>query len=472
MARGDAWWLFFPEALTAARAGQPTPQVSEPDEKRLHIYGKQCAERWGCYHRMRGVTCAHGAGETRGRAGTAETRSVPHPWDHAQCLCALPGQPLHGHLRRDDLSPRATLPHRRAGGAGHGCRTHRRAGRGDANGLKLVSGRATDRRGGYKAWIFAGYGLSTLTKPLLALASIWPVVLLARLLDRTGKGIRGTPRDTLIAASSDPATRGRAFGFHRSMDTVGAVIGPLVGVGLLAWTAQNFRLVFLLAAAPALAGVVLIGRVREPTRGRPSSAAPSVASVAFTYHSAPRAYRTFLGIGLLFALGNSSDTFLILRAHTLGLSDVSAVLAYALYNLVYAVVGWPAGALSDRLGRRGLLIAGFLFFAVVYGGMGLATGPAIVWPLFALYGFYIALTEGVSKAYITDLVPDHQRGGTLGLYAASTGLMALISSVLAGALWDRLAPAAPFYLGGVTALAAACALVVLLPRHRARDGHT
>ncbi len=135
-----------------------------------------------------------------------------------------------------------------------------------ANGLKLVSGRMTDRRGRYRVWVFAGYGLSALAKPLLALATLWPLVLLARLLDRFGKGVRTTPRDALIAASSDPAQRGRAFGFHRSMDTIGAVIGPLAGVGLLAVTAQNFRLVFLLAALPAVIGVSLIGRVRDPAR--------------------------------------------------------------------------------------------------------------------------------------------------------------------------------------------------------------
>jgi len=336
-----------------------------------------------------------------------------------------------------------------------------------ANGLKLVSGRMTDRRGRHRAWVFVGYGLSALAKPLLALATLWPLVLLARLLDRFGKGVRTTPRDALIAASSDPARRGRAFGFHRSMDTIGAVIGPLVGVGLLAVTAQNFRLVFLLAALPAIIGVSLIGRVRDPALPVAPVATGGTWAATFAYRTAPRPYRTFLGIGLLFALGNSSDTFLILRAHSLGLGTVTAVLAYALYNLVYAVAGWPAGILSDRVGRRGLLVAGFLIFAVVYGGMGAATGSLVVWPLFAAYGLYIALTEGISKAYITDLVPTTQRGGALGLYAATTGLMALVSSVLAGLLWDRVSPAAPFYLGGITALGAAVAVGVLIPRRPA-----
>ncbi len=335
-----------------------------------------------------------------------------------------------------------------------------------ANVLKLISGRITDQRGGRRTWVFAGYGLSALAKPLLALATVWPLVLLARLVDRVGKGTRGTPRDAIIAASSDPAQRGRAFGFHRSVDTIGAVIGPLAGVALLAWTAQNFRLVFLLATVPAIVGVSLIGRVREPARQAAPTGAVTrgEAPAAFTYRDAPRAYRTFLGIGLLFALGNSSDTFLILRAHGLGLGDVAAVLAYAVYNLVYAAAGWPAGILSDRLDRRTVLVVGFAIFAVVYGGLGLATGSPIVWPLFALYGLYIALTDGVSKAYIIDLVPGHQRGGALGLYTAVTGLMALVSSVLAGLLWDRVGPAVPFYLGGVTALLAAGALAAHRPR--------
>ncbi len=333
-----------------------------------------------------------------------------------------------------------------------------------ANVLKLVSGRVTDRHGRWRAWIFAGYGLSALAKPLLALATAWPLVLVARVVDRVGKGSRGTPRDALIAAASDPAHRGQAFGFHRSMDTVGAVVGPLAGAGLLAFFAQNPRPVFLVATVPAVLGVSLISRVRDPAR--PRAAVPTAAS-AFAWRTAPRPYRLFLYSGLLFALGNSSDTFLILRAHALGLGPLAAILAYALYNAVYAAVGWPAGALSDRLGRRDLLVCGFLLFALVYGGLGLATGATAVWPLFAVYGVYMALTEGITKASITDLVPPDQRGGALGLYTALTGLMALISSVLAGLLWDHVAPAAPFLLGGVTALAAAGALLLLVPRRRA-----
>jgi len=333
-----------------------------------------------------------------------------------------------------------------------------------ANVLKLVSGRITDRRGGRRAWVFAGYGLSALAKPLLALATVWPLVLLARLVDRIGKGTRGTPRDAIIAASSDPAARGSAFGFHRSMDTIGAVAGPLAGYALLTWTAQNFRLVFLLAAVPAVVGVLLIGRVREPRHVAARAPAMGDAAASFTWRGATLSYRAFLCVGLLFALGNSSDAFLILRAHNLGLGTLATVLAYAVYNVVYAAVGWPAGILSDRLGRRGILVAGFLMFALVYGGMGLTTGALVVWPLFALYGLYIALTDGVTKAYITDLVPATQRGEALGLYAATTGLMALVSSVLAGLLWDHVSPAAPFYLGGLTALGAAVAVGLLIPR--------
>ncbi len=321
-----------------------------------------------------------------------------------------------------------------------------------ANVLKLMSGRITDRRGGSRAWIFAGYGLSALAKPLLALATVWPLVLLARLVDRVGKGTRGTPRDAIIAASSDPATRGSAFGFHRSMDTIGAVAGPLAGYALLTWTAQNFRLIFLLAALPAVAGVLLIKRVREPRRVTRRVPSTNDTAVPFTWHGATPAYRAFLAISVLFALGNSSDAFLILRAHNLGLGTLATVLAYAVYNVVYAAAGWPAGILSDRLGRRDLLLAGFALFTLVYGGMGLAAGSLVVWPLFALYGLYIALTDGVTKAYITDLVPSDQRGGALGLYAAVTGGMALVSSVLAGLLWDHIAPAAPFYLGAAVAV--------------------
>jgi len=335
-----------------------------------------------------------------------------------------------------------------------------------ANVLKLVSGRVTDHSGQWRAWIFAGYGLSALAKPLLALATIWPLVLVARLVDRVGKGTRSTPRDALIAAASDPARRGQAFGFHRSMDTVGAVVGPLVGAGLLALFAQNPRPVFLVATVPAVLGVALIGRVRTPARPQQAPSLPPAPSARFTWRTAPRPYRLFLCIGVFFAVGNSSDTFLILRAHALGLGTLAAILAYALFNAVYAAAGWPAGTLSDRLGRRDLLVCGFLLFALVYGGLGLATSAVAVWPLFAVYGVFMALIEGVTKAYITDLIPPDQRGGALGLYAALTGLMALVSSVLAGLLWDHVAPATPFLLGGVTALGAASAVLLLVPRRR------
>jgi len=210
--------------------------------------------------------------------------------------------------------------------------------------------------------------------------------------------------------------------------------------------------------------VLLIGRVREPQRDATRAPAGGRTASSFTWRGATSSYRAFLAIGVLFALGNSSDTFLILRAHNLGLGTLATVLAYAVYNVVYAAVGWPAGILSDRLGRRGIIVAGFALFALVYGGMGLAAGALVVWPLFALYGLYIALTDGVIKAYITDLVPATQRGGALGLYAATTGLMALVSSVLAGLLWDHVSPAAPFYLGGITALGAAVAVGLFIPR--------
>ena len=325
--------------------------------------------------------------------------------------------------------------------------------------FKTVGGWASDRLRMRRPLVFAGYALSAAAKPLLAAAYVWPVALLVRFGDRAGKGVRTAPRDALVADATPLGLRGRAFGFHRAADTLGAVVGPAIALGLLAVFADNFRLIFILAVVPAVAGVALIAFVKE----RPPAAAPSGA-VAPSWRGMGRGFYVFLGISLVFALGNSSDAFLLLRAKDLGLSNSEVVLSYMLFNLVYAVVAMPAGIASDRLGRRNVIGLGFAIFAAVYVGFGLAGGGAVVWPLFAVYGLYMALTEGVGRAFVTDFVASERRATALGLYQGATGAMILLSSVIAGVLWDAVGAAAPFFLGGATALAALVALAVLRPR--------
>ena len=314
--------------------------------------------------------------------------------------------------------------------------------------LKLVFGWFSDRIRRRVPFTFAGYALAAVAKPALALAYHWPTVLFVRFLDRSGKGIRTAPRDALIADSADAGSRGRAFGLHRAMDTSGAIIGPLTALGLLAWFGQhNYRPIFLIAGIPGLISVLLIFAVREVRHVPREGSLPPLLSL----RGYDRRFLIFLAVTLLFAFGNSSDAFLVLRSQDLGLGATSIVLAYVLYNVAYAALSLPAGIHSDRIGRKPVLVAGFAIFAAVYGGFALATDAWAVWPLFIVYGAYIAFTEGVGKAYVADLVPAERRGTAMGLYNACIGVMLLLSSVIGGGLWDLFGPPATFAFGASTA---------------------
>jgi len=324
--------------------------------------------------------------------------------------------------------------------------------------LKGVSGWFSDRVGRRRPLVIAGYGLAAATKPLLALAAGWPLVLMARVLDRFGKGVRGTPRDALIADSSEPAVRGRAFGFHRSADQLGAVIGPLLALPLLSFFHGNLRSVFVAAFIPAALGVVALLAVRETGQGPRPAGRPS-----FRVGRMPPAFRRLLGAMLLFTAGNSSDVFLIVRARDLGLDVRAIVLLFASMNAAYVLAAFPAGAMSDRLGRRRVLVAGLGLFAVVYLGFALAEKSLWFWALFPLYGVYQGMTDGVSRAYIADLAPAGLRATALGFFAMATGLATFLASVVGGLLWQWRGAPATFFYGAALAAAAAGALA-LRPR--------
>lgn len=342
--------------------------------------------------------------------------------------------------------------------------------------LKTVSGRFADRTGHRVPLVFAGYLLSALAKGLIALAHAWPLVLAARLIDRTGKGFRTSPRDAILADSSDPGLRGAAFGWHRAMDTMGAVVGPLLALALLALLDGDLRKVILLAVIPGLLGALLVLTVSDPRRrGRrarppegettsvPGMAAPrrEAAGLAATptgrlrWSALPRGFKLYLAAWLPFVLVNSSDVFLILRAEQLGFSTTGVVLVYALYNLVYSLGSLPLGHLSDRLGRRPVLVGGMIVFALVYGGFSLATHTWQVVLLFAVYGLYMAATDGVGKALAIDLVPHELRATSVGLLGTVTGLATLAASSVAGVLWDAVGPYAPFVFGAAGAVLSA-----------------
>lgn len=337
---------------------------------------------------------------------------------------------------------------------------------GTASSLKVVSGWISDRVRARKPLVVAGYAASAAGKLGVALSYAWPVFLLARVLDRFGKGVRTSPRDALIADSTPRESFGRAFGYHRGLDTLGAVVGPLTGFGLLTLLGKDdVRLIFGLAVVPGALSVLALAKVRD----RPAGADPP--SERGSIRDAPPAFWLLLAVLTLFTAGNSSDAFLILRAEDLGLSLGMVVLAYALYNAVYGVLAGPLGSLSDVVGRRGTLVAGLGVFAAVYFAMAGVGDGALVWPLFALYGVYMALTEGVSKAFVADLAPERSRGALLGLYHTSVGFATVAASAVAGVLWQEVAPGAPFLMGGAAALAAA-ALLLALPLETRRPARS
>lgn len=335
--------------------------------------------------------------------------------------------------------------------------------------LKLFSGRLSDRSGRRKPLALAGYSLGAVSKPLIAVAGSWPHVLGARFLDRVGKGLRAAPRDALIAESCPPEQRGRAFGFHRGMDTTGAVLGPLVGWLFLHFFPNDLRSVYALALVPGAIGVLLMALlVREKPAHKPAHkpAAQVLAKPSqprFTWRGLSGPYRRYLLIVGLFGLGNSSDAFLLLRAQDVGVAPQNALLLYAAFNMVEACLAMVAGRLSDRVGRRPLLASGYIVFALTYAGFALLdrmpSPGAAVWLLFGLYGLYSTLTQGVQKALVADLVHPARRGEETGAFHMLLGLAALPASLLAGALYSQLSPSAPFVVGTATALTAALLLM-------------
>lgn len=317
--------------------------------------------------------------------------------------------------------------------------------------LKLFSGALADRFGKNKLLMGLGYGVSAASRPLLAVATGWGLVLIARVTDRVGKGIRTAPRDAIIAASTPPERLGLAFGFHRGLDTAGAVVGPAVALVLLAiWTA-DYRLVFWVSIAPGVVAVALIVWFIEADR--PASA--MAAAFSWQLRSFDARFLGFITVVGLFSLGNSSNAFLLLKAAHVGMSPAWISGCYLVFNAVYAVVSIPGGILADRFGKRRMIVGGFGLFSGVYAGFALATTPWQIAGLFVLYGIYMGLTEGVQRAYVATLVPEERTATGFGLYHMVVGIAILPASLLAGLLWDSVSPAAPFWFGAGTAASAA-----------------
>jgi MFS family permease len=323
---------------------------------------------------------------------------------------------------------------------------------------RLLSGWLSDLTGRRKPLTAAGYTLANVVKPLLAVTQSWHQVFWIRFGDRAAKGFRGAPRDALIADSVDPAHRGAAFGLRQAMDTAGAILGPLSAIFFLRLFGGRIRDVFWIAAIPGVVCILLVWFGVKEVRRAARPANPSK-NVTHSKRIPQGKLLLILAAVGLFSLGNSSDLFLILRAQNLGMGAWTAPALGLLFNVVYAALSWPAGKLSDRVPRRWLVVAGYLVYAAVYAGFAWLRAPQMVWFLFAIYGTYYALTEGVMKAWVADLAPAESRAWAFGVLNWVVGISAFPASFLAGWIWQRYSPAAPFAFSSVLSFTAAVLLI-------------
>ncbi|CAK0751734.1 MFS transporter [uncultured Gammaproteobacteria bacterium] len=337
--------------------------------------------------------------------------------------------------------------------------------------VKLYSGALSDRLGKRKALALAGYALSALTKPMFPLADSALTVLTARFIDRIGKGIRGAPRDALVADLTAPDQRGAAFGLRQGLDTVGAVLGPLVAVTLMMLTGNDFRLVFWVATVPAvLAVAVLALAVREPKLARPGTARPGTVS---TVPLAPlrsrlagldRSFTTTVGLAAVLTLARFSEAFLILRAGESGLALAWVPLVMVVMSLTYTASAYPLGRLSDRLGRQGLLAVGCAILVAADVVLAIATTPWLVFAGAALWGLHMGCTQGLLSALVADAAPANARGTAFGVFHLVTGVAAFVSSVIAGVTWQYYGAPVPFMIGAALAAAALAGFVIKIRR--------
>jgi len=314
--------------------------------------------------------------------------------------------------------------------------------------MKVFSGRFSDAAGKRKRFVGAGYALSTLMKALFPFAQSWPEFLGMRIVERTGKGVRDAPRDALLTESTPAETRGKAFGFHRSMDTTGAIAGPIITLVLLATIAAspgipNYRLILLLAAIPAVISVFIVFLVREPVRQR----APKQ-PLRVTFHGIPKPLWTFIGIASIFSFADFSYAFLLLRAGIHG--TTVAILLYVVYNIVYAAHAFPAGILSDRVGRKPVVLTGYIAFIAMATLLVFSDLLAVLVLAFVLYGLSYGMAEGTQRALVADFAPANIKATVLGAYHTCVGAVKLASGVVAGLLWIAFAPTPTFPLGAAT----------------------
>lgn len=345
--------------------------------------------------------------------------------------------------------------------------------------LKLFAGYFSDRYGKRKGMVVFGYVLASIARPLLGFATTWYQVLGIRLTDRVGKGIRSAPRDAMIADAAAVEMRGLAFGFHRAMDHAGAVVGPLLGFGLIyliathrnAPTANDFSMVFLLASIPALAAVIVVTFFVRESRVKPTVVDANVEKPRITLRGFDGNFKMFLVIVALFTLSNSSDAFLLLRAREAGVSVATIPLLWAALHASKVLSSLIGGDLSDRLGRKTLIASGWLLYAAVYLGFAFVSSVGMAWVLFLIYGIYFGLAEGAEKALVADLVRPEQRGTAYGLYNLAFGITVFPASLLMGALWSWRGAMTAFIVSSVIGSVAALLLLSLVNTRATANGN-
>jgi MFS family permease len=333
--------------------------------------------------------------------------------------------------------------------------------------LKILSGQLADRSRAKRPIVVAGYALSSAVRPMIALAQSWTHVLTIRLVDRVGKGVRGAPRDAMLASWATDSTRGRIYGFHRAMDHAGAVVGPLAATAFLFFYPGEYRTLFALTIVPGAIAVALLFLVKEDDDRVVSGFSRTPPDVSRTSAPAnrdplPRAFKQFMLVLLLFTLGNSTDAFLLLKLTDAAGGVQYVPLMWSALHVVKATVSVLGGAWSDRIGRRAVIAIGWLIYAAVYAGFAVSTSLASLLPLFLVYGLYFGFAEGTEKALVADLAPASRRGFAFGVYNAVLGVGQLAASVLFGLLWTAVSPAAAFAAGAALALLSTALLFVVV----------
>lgn len=328
--------------------------------------------------------------------------------------------------------------------------------------LKFVSGWLSDKCGKRKMFLYLGYGFSVLFKPLFALANAWPAVLAARFGDWVGKGIRGTVRDAILADSCEKRFRGKAFGLHRVMDKSGAIVGPLLA--LLLFSCLGYRGLFWIAVIPAMLAVLMIIPIKA--KEKCSEDGFDSSKVTFNLKGLSRKYRRFLFVAALFSLANFSYAFFLLRAQDIGLKPELVITMYLFFNIIYSLSAMPFGILSDKIGRKSVVAAGFFLFTLMMLGFAFATTVIHAFILFALYGIFMSIFEGVPKAFVADIVKEEKRGTAIGMFNGIVGVLILPSSIIAGVIWKYSGSSAPFMAGAAVSLVSAILLLVLVDEKR------